>query len=89
VAGWFEGLNSTGDTMALNWDDWEGLKVKHAAREGDLEFTKQNDIPDCIYLITNKGTIVIEAMRPEEDVDSDVPHQPGDRPWLRVRKEGQ
>jgi hypothetical protein len=74
--------------MALNWDDWKGLKVKDAYAFGDLEFMKQNDIPDHIYLVTNKGTIVIEAMLPEEDTDSDVPHEPGDRPWLRIRKEG-
>jgi hypothetical protein len=73
--------------MPLNWDDWEGVKVKEAYGFGDLEFMEQNDIPDAIYLVTNKGTIVIEAMRPEEDVDSDIPHKPSDRPWLRVRKE--
>lgn len=73
--------------MALNWNEWEGLKVKRAVVHGDLEFVKQNDIPDGIFLITNKGTIVIEAMRPEEDTNSDVAHEPGDRPWLRIRKE--
>jgi hypothetical protein len=71
--------------MPLNWNEWEGLKVKRATSFGDLEFMKQNDIPDHIHLITNKGTITIEAMRPDEQ-DEDSIDATG-RPWLRIRKE--
>lgn len=62
----------------LNWNEWEGLKVKRAISFGDLEFMIQNNIPDYITLFTNKGTITIEAM-PSEDEDDP-------RPWLRVRE---
>lgn len=61
----------------MYWSDLEGAKIKRVLCDGDLEFAKQNNLPESVYLVLNNGTTVtIRAMPSENDSDP--------RPWLKV-----
>ena len=69
-----------GERVVMRWSELEGKKIKRVLGNGDLEFVKQNNLPDAVYLILNdgKGDVEIAAM------SSDDPNDP--RPWLRLTR---
>lgn len=63
-----------------DWDKLQGCTIKSVTHEGDLEWAKQNGLENCIYLITDKGTVTL---------DIEVMDNPEDRahgePYITVR----
>ena len=43
-----------------DWNKLQGCRIESVTHEGDLEWAKQNGLENCIYLITDKGTVTLD-----------------------------
>ena len=58
-----------------DWSKLRGCVIREVTREGDLEWAKQNGLENCVYLITDKGTVTL---------DVDTIDDPDGKPYLTI-----
>lgn len=66
-----------------DWSKLKGCKIKEIRHEGDLEWAKQNGLENCIYLITDRGTVTldIDTIDNPEDLAFGQPYITIDFSW--------